>query len=325
MTIPSSAAAGADEASAPLPVSIRSVSKSYGDQKALDGVSLDLRRGECLGLLGPNGAGKTTLIRSIVGRSRADSGAVTVLGFEPGTREARAAVGYVPQELALYPLLTPRENLKSFGSYQGMKGAALESAVRWCLEWSALADRQHDPVKTLSGGMKRRLNMAAGLIHRPGVVLMDEPTVGVDPQSRERIYEMIEALRRDGASLIYTTHYMEEAQRLCDRVAIIDRGRLIALGSPTELIASAFGTRQHIEVHFLQAPSQAVREWVESNGGACTDETSIAAFSSVNAAEDLPSLLKGLQSIGAGVKDIALKSPTLESVFLKLTGRELRE
>ncbi len=325
MTIPPAAAARADEARAPLPVSVHSVSKSYGDKRALDGVSLELRRGECLGLLGPNGAGKTTLIRIIIGRSKVDEGVVTVIGFEPGSKEARAAVGYVPQELALYPLLTPRENLKSFGSYQGISSDGLDAAILWCLEWSVLGDRQNDPVKTLSGGMKRRLNMAAGLIHRPVVVLMDEPTVGVDPQSRERIYEMIETLRRDGTSLIYTTHYMEEAQRLCDRVAIIDRGRVIALGSPSELITAAFGTEQQIEVHFLHTPSQAVRQWVEANGGTCSDGTSMAAFSTSNAAGQLPSLLNGLQSVSAGVKDIALKSPTLESVFLKLTGRELRE
>lgn len=306
------------------PVDVNGVVKTYGAKRALDGVSLELRQGECLGLLGPNGAGKTTLIRCIVGRSRPDSGVISVLGSAPGSKDARVALGYIPQELALYPLLTPRENLKSFGSYQGMTGAKLDAAIKWCLDWAALSDRANDPVKTFSGGMKRRLNMAAGLIHRPKVVLMDEPTVGVDPQSRERIYEMIESLRRDGTSLIYTTHYMEEAQRLCDRVAIIDHGSVIAMGTPTELIESAFGTEQQIEVHFLQLPSDQVRGWVEANGGTCS-ENSTASFSTANAAEQLPWLLNGLQSIHAGVKDIALKSPTLESVFLKLTGRELRE
>lgn len=204
-----------------------------------------------------------------------------------------------------------------------MKGSSLEAAIRWCLEWSALTDRQNDPVKTFSGGMKRRLNMAAGLIHRPKVVLMDEPTVGVDPQSRERIYEMIESLRSEGTSIIYTTHYMEEAQRLCDRVAIIDHGHVIAMGRATELIQNAFGPQQQIEVHFLQSPTDAIRVWVEANGGSCSENG--ASFATDNAAERLPWLLNGLQSIQAGVKDVALKSPTLESLFLKLTGRELRE
>ncbi len=306
------------------PIEVRAVVKSYAEKRALDGVSLELKQGECLGLLGPNGAGKTTLIRCLVGRSKTDSGSVSILGFAPGSADARAAIGYIPQELALYPLLTPRENLRSFGSYQGMSGSGLESAIQWSLEWSALADRQNDAVKTFSGGMKRRLNMAAGLIHRPKIVLMDEPTVGVDPQSRERIYEMIETLRRDGTSLIYTTHYMEEAQRLCDRVAIIDHGRVIALGTPAELIESSFGTQQQIEVHFLQPPTADVRSWIETNGGAL-GENGTATFSTAKAAEQLPWLLNELQSIHARVKDIALKAPTLESVFLKLTGRELRD
>jgi ABC-2 type transport system ATP-binding protein len=325
MTTPSTTAPDKRAPESSLPIAVHSVIKKYGEKPALDGVSLQLRRGECLGLLGPNGAGKTTLIRCIVGRSKPDAGGIAVLGSEPGSKEARAAVGYIPQELALYPLLTPRENLKTFGSYQGMGGSELDSAITWCLEWAALADRQNEPVKTFSGGMKRRLNMAAGLVHRPKVVLMDEPTVGVDPQSRERIYEMIESLRRNGTSLIYTTHYMEEAQRLCDRVAIIDHGQVIALGSPSELISGSFGPQQQIEVHFLQMPTEAVRVWVEANGGTSSDGTSTAVFSTDNAAEHLPWLLNGLQSIQAGVKDIALTSPTLESVFLKLTGRELRE
>ena len=325
MTTPSTTAVRESGTVTSLPIAVHSVIKNYGKKPALDGVSLELRPGECLGVLGPNGAGKTTLIRCIVGRSKTDAGSISILGSEPGSKEARKAIGYIPQELALYPLLTPRENLRTFGSYQGMSGAELNSAMDWCLEWAALADRQNEPVKTFSGGMKRRLNMAAGLVHRPKVVLMDEPTVGVDPQSRERIYEMIEALRREGTSLIYTTHYMEEAQRLCDRVAIIDHGHVIALGSPHELISNSFGPQQQIEVHFLRAPGEAIRIWVEANGGTCSEETSTAAFSTDNAAEHLPWLLNGLQSIQAGVKDIALKSPTLESVFLKLTGRELRD
>ena len=312
------------QSSAADPIDVSSLVKSYGDKPALNGVSLALRQGECLGLLGPNGAGKTTLIRCIVGRSRPDKGSISVLGAEPGSRQARTAIGYIPQELALYPLLTSWENLKCFGSYQRMSGSDLTAAINWCLQWASLEDRQNEPVKNFSGGMKRRLNMAAGLIHRPKVVLMDEPTVGVDPQSRERIYEMIENLRREGTSLIYTTHYMEEAQRLCDRVAIIDHGQVISLGTPAELIASSFGRQQQIEVHFLHAPAENVRAWVERNRGKCSENTT-AVFSTDNAAEDLPRLLNGLQSVQAGVKDVALKSPTLESVFLKMTGRELRD
>jgi ABC-2 type transport system ATP-binding protein len=154
----------------------------------------------------------------------------------PVPSDARSALGWVPQELALYPRLTCGENLAAFGRYHGLSGGKLAESVAWCLDWAALQDRAGDLAKNLSGGMKRRLNMAAGIIHRPRVVLMDEPTVGVDPQSRNRIFEMIEALRDEGAAIIYTTHYMEEAERLCDRVAIIDHGRIIAQGAHEELV-----------------------------------------------------------------------------------------
>jgi len=212
-----------------LPLEIDSLVKHFGPVIAVDGISLELRSGECLGLLGPNGAGKSTLIRAIVGRVIPDAGRVAIFGSAAGSASARAALGWVPQDLALYPRLSATENLRSFGSYYGLTGKKLEEAVAWCLDWAALQDRAGELTRNLSGGMKRRLNMAAGLIHQPRLVLMDEPTVGVDPQSRNRIFEMIEALRAQGMTIIYTTHYMEEAERLCDRIAIVDHGRIIAL------------------------------------------------------------------------------------------------
>lgn len=304
-------------------IRIEDLRKSYGEKQALRGISLELFRGECLGLLGPNGAGKTTLIRSMVARVAPEAGAVWVDGAAPGSAEARAKLGYIPQELALYPLLSARENLLTFGSYQGMSGAALRESIEWCLEWAALSDRQKEPIKNFSGGMKRRLNMACGLIHRPNVVLMDEPTVGVDPQSRERIYEMIEALRKGGTSLVYTTHYMEEAQRLCDRVAIIDHGQLIAIGTVADLIANAFGTKQQVEVRFLAPPSSAIKEWIKTRAGTCSEES--ATFAIEDAAKQVPELLTGLARLDVAVGELSVKSPTLESVFLKITGRELRD
>ena len=210
--------------------------KRFGDLTAVDSVSLKVRAGECLGLLGPNGAGKSTLIRAMVGRVIQDSGRVMVMGQAAGSTEARLALGWVPQELSIYPRISCRENLSSFGRYYGLKGQTLKEAIAWCLHWAALEEKQNDVAKTLSGGMKRRLNMAAGMIHRPKVVLFDEPTVGVDPQSRNRIFEMIEALRDAGTAIVYTTHYMEEAERLCDRIAIIDRGKIIAEGTKEELV-----------------------------------------------------------------------------------------
>src|SRR5689334_20505323 len=228
---------------ASLPLRIEALTKRFKDLTAVDGVTLELNCGECLGLLGPNGAGKSTLIRSIVGRVIPDSGKVSVFGAAADSVGARMALGWVPQDLALYPRLTCRENLEAFGKYHGLSRAALKAAVVWCLEWAGLSDRAEDTVASFSGGMKRRLNMAAGLIHQPKVILMDEPTVGVAPQSRNRIFEMIEKLRDQGISMIYTTHYMEEAERLCDRIAIIDHGRIIALGTKEELVRNAFASQ----------------------------------------------------------------------------------
>jgi ABC-2 type transport system ATP-binding protein len=230
-----------------IPLEITNVVKSFDGRRALDGVSIDLREREVLGLLGPNGAGKSTLVRTIMGRVAPASGEVTIFGrpAPPGDSVSRVQVGMVPQEIALYPLLTARENLLVFGRYQGLGRAALDAAIVQALEWSALSDRAGERTKTLSGGMKRRLNMAAGVLHKPRILLLDEPTVGVDPQSRERIYSMIETLRDGGVSLIYTTHYMEEAERLCDRIAVIDHGRIIAQGRRTNWCAarSAPGAR----------------------------------------------------------------------------------
>jgi ABC-2 type transport system ATP-binding protein len=253
------------------PIEIDNVVKSFNGRRALDGVSLTLGDGEFLGLLGPNGAGKSTLVRTIMGRVRPESGDVRIFGkpAPAGDNASRGQVGVVPQEIALYPNLSSRENLTVFGRYLGLTGAALDEAMTRALGWAALGDRKDEPVKNLSGGMKRRLNMAAGVLHRPRVLLLDEPTVGVDPQSRERIYEMIEGLAADGVSLVYTTHYMEEAERLCKRVAIIDHGKIIASGTKDELVRATVGDRREVVM-------------VE-------------------------------------------KVPTLESVFLHLTGRELRE
>ncbi|MGA2592196.1 MAG: ABC transporter ATP-binding protein [Bryobacteraceae bacterium] len=306
---------------APIPLHIDSVVKRFGDVTAVAGVSLDVPERQCLGLLGPNGAGKSTLIRSIVGRVRPDSGSIQVFGHAASSAAARAELGWVPQELALYGLLTARENLEAFGRYQGLRGKALRDAIQWCLEWAALADRADTPAKTLSGGMRRRLNMAAGLLHRPRIVLLDEPTVGVDPQSRNRIFEMIEALRNEGTTVIYTTHYMEEAERLCDRIAIIDHGRVIAEGTKEELVARSFGGRSDILMRFSAATTN-VTEWAAQHGG--TVEEGIAHFA-VEKPTDIAPLLDAAGSSSLDVIDVTLRRPNLESVFLQLTGRDLRQ
>jgi ABC-2 type transport system ATP-binding protein len=295
--------------------------KRFGELTAVDGVALDLNPGECMGLLGPNGAGKSTLIRSIVGRVIPDAGKVTVFGEPADSPGARMTLGWVPQDLALYPRLTCRENLESFGLYHGLRGQALKAAVAWCLDWAVLKDRAEERVKSLSGGMKRRLNMAAGLIHHPRLVLMDEPTVGVDPQSRLRIFEMIEKLHGEGMSIIYTTHYMEEAERLCDRIAIIDHGRIIAVGSKDELVARTFGSRSQVLARF-ENPGDGVAAWVKQQGGVY--DGSAAQFT-IQHASEIAGLLEAASSAGYELADVSLRKPNLESVFLQLTGRELRD
>jgi ABC-2 type transport system ATP-binding protein len=306
---------------ASLPLEIDVLVKRFGAVTAVAGVSLQVRAGECLGLLGPNGAGKSTVIRAIVGRVILDAGRITVFGAQADSAAARAALGWVPQDLAVYPRLTCKENLIAFGSYHGLSGGKLAESVAWCLDWAALQDRAGDLAGKLSGGMKRRLNMAAGIIHRPRVVLMDEPTVGVDPQSRNRIFEMIEDLRATGTGIVYTTHYMEEAERLCDRIAIIDHGQIIALGTKEELVHNAFASRSHVLARFGGSAPQ-VTAWVESRGGRMVDST--AEFT-IERSIEIGALLDSAAKDGLELEDVSLRRPNLESVFLHLTGRELRE
>jgi ABC-2 type transport system ATP-binding protein len=315
------AAVPVSSAASALPLRVEALVKRFEPVTALNGVTLHLEPGECLGLLGPNGAGKSTLIRSIVGRVVPDAGTIAVFGSAADSAGARAALGWVPQELALYPRLTCGENLESFGRYYGLSGGALREAVAWCLAWAALTDRSAELVKNLSGGMKRRLNMAAGLIHRPQLVLMDEPTVGVDPQSRNRIFEMIEKLHGEGMSIIYTTHYMEEAERLCDRIAIVDHGCIIAMGSNEDLVQRTFGSRSEVLARFDGAPELSA-EWVERRGGRRVGD---AAQFTIEHPTEIAGLLDEAADAGLVLVNVAVRRPTLESVFLQLTGRELRE
>jgi ABC-2 type transport system ATP-binding protein len=311
----------ARESNKATPLEVERLVKRFGELTAVNDVSLSVGPGECLGLLGPNGAGKSTLIRSIVGRVTPDGGSVAVFGAAAASTEARMALGWVPQELAIYPRISCTENLGAFGRYYGLNGQTLKEAIAWCLHWAALEDRAGELARNLSGGMKRRLNMAAGMLHRPRVVLFDEPTVGVDPQSRNRIFEMIEALRAGGAALIYTTHYMEEAERLCDRIAIIDHGRIIAIGTKEELVRGSFGTRSQVLARF-NGDEAAAGAWTERNGGRMNEGT--AEFT-VEQATEIARLLEEANRAGLELVDVSLRRPNLESVFLQLTGRELRD
>ena len=307
------------------PIEITNVVKAFDARRALDGVSLDVREGEVLGLLGPNGAGKSTLVRTIMGRVRPDSGDVRIFGKSApaGDTTSRQQVGVVPQEIALYPLLSARENALVFARYLGIPATETAAAARTALEWAGLTDRTNDIVKTFSGGMKRRLNLAVGTLHKPRVLLLDEPTVGVDPQSRERLYQMIESLRGEGVSVVYTTHYMEEAERLCDRIAVIDHGKVIATGTKEDLVRATIGAERDVVIVCAIEPDDVLQRELTAPGtkfdGTCITHASARSF------EEMVRIVKALETHGVAVQSIEMKEPTLERVFLHLTGRELRD
>ena len=297
---------------------VRDVARRFGGTTALAGASLELRTGERLALLGPNGAGKTTLVRCLSGRVIPDSGEIEMFGRPlPGTG-GRHALGFVPQEIALYPDLTARENLEAFGRFHGLRGKDLRDAVLWALAWTGLSDRAGDLTKTFSGGMKRRVNIACGVLHRPLVLLLDEPTVGVDPQSRERIFVMLEELQDQGTSILLTTHQLDEAEQRCDRIVIIDHGRVIAQGTLSELIERTVGVNRRVTLK-LAEPGPRLE-------GFQTGEDPRELVGEVgDVALELPALLTRLREAGGQVSDVEVRAPSLHSVFIHLTGRELRE
>jgi ABC-2 type transport system ATP-binding protein len=294
--------------------------KKFGEVTALDGATFTLREGELLALLGPNGAGKTTLIRAISGRVRLDAGEIRLFGRVLSGGKTPPELGIVPQELAIYPSLTARENLRAFGRLQGLAPKEVDAQVKWALHVTALTDRADEPIKGFSGGMKRRLNIACGVIHRPRVVLLDEPTVGVDPQSRERIYDMLTVLTSEGVSLVLTTHHLEEAEARCSRTVIIDHGKVIAAGSMAELVEQTVG-RHRIVTLRVDAAMAAAPPGVDV---ADDDRRTLRARVS-NVARDLPALLSAVSAQGREVEDVDVRGPSLQAVFIHLTGRELRE
>jgi ABC-2 type transport system ATP-binding protein len=308
-------------------LSCRDLRKSFGDRKAVDGVGFEIRSGETYGLLGPNGAGKTTTISMICGILTADGGDVQVAGqrVDTGTVDAKGAIGFVPQDLAIYPDLSARENLTFFGRLYGLGGAQLRDRIAEVLAVIDLADRADERTERFSGGMKRRLNIGIGLLHRPQLLVLDEPTVGVDPQSRNAILSSVEALSAAGMGILYTTHYMEEAERLCDRVGIIDEGRIIAEGTRRELVALVGGLDK---IKLLAsgdlAPAAAaarelsgVREATPHDGG--------IDLLVVEARRLLPSILAAMTQDGVTIRSVEVVEPDLEAVFLHLTGKALRD
>ena len=301
--------------------------KTYGDRVAVDGVGFTIDRGETYGLLGPNGAGKTTTISMVCGLLDRDAGTVTVAGrpMGPGAIDAKAAIGLVPQEVALYEDLSAEENLEFFGRLQGLTGRAVHERVAEVLDLVGLADRARDRVGEYSGGMKRRANIAAGLLHRPQLLVLDEPTVGVDPQSRNAILESVEDLGGEGLSVLYTTHYMEEAQRLCDRVGIIDEGRLVAEGTRRELV-SQLGQSDRIDVSAtgdLTPFADACAARAGTLGVDRRDGGVVVRVADGSAA--LAGIVSAAEHTDTAITGIELTEPDLEDVFLTLTGKGLRD
>ena len=308
-------------------IEVSGLRKEFGDLVAVDGVSFTANPGEIFGLLGPNGAGKTTTIGCASGLLAPTAGHVRVMGHDvvrEGTA-ARRALGVVPQEIALYDDLSASENLTYWGGAQGMRDHLLRDQIAEVLELTGLQDRAKEAVKNFSGGMKRRLNFACGIIHKPKVLLLDEPTVGVDPQSRVRLQELVRGQARSGACVLYTTHYMEEAESLCDRLAVIDHGKVIALGTLPELRAM-MGERDLLRLTGsfpLEATLAAVRALEAVD--VVQAEENLLTLSVAAASRRLPALFSALTAAGAEVRETTLKQPSLESLFIKLTGKELRE
>jgi ABC-2 type transport system ATP-binding protein len=301
-------------------LALRGLGKDYGARQAVAAIDLDVARGEIVGLLGPNGAGKTTAISMVCGVVTPTRGSVSIGGTSLADEpyKAKAKLGLVPQDLAIYEELSATENLKFFGALYGLAGKRLADRIAFVLAAVGLSERAHEPTKRFSGGMKRRLNIAAGLVHEPEVLVLDEPTVGVDPQSRNHIFEVVKTLHAAGTTVVYTSHYMEEVEALCDRVAIMDAGRIIALGTIAELIAKHAGKGVDLEIH---GDVEAAARAAERHG-------SVARHGSVLrivAATSLAPVIAAIEATGATIGSIRSREANLETAFLQLTGHALRD
>jgi ABC-2 type transport system ATP-binding protein len=308
-------------------IEVESLRKEYGELVAVDDVSFGVEAGQIFGLLGPNGAGKSTAISCMSGLVKPTAGRVRIMGRDivADGAEARRPLGVVPQELAIYEDLSARENLHYWGAAYGLRGADLKERVRETLEFVALLDRADEPVSQFSGGMKRRLNFACAMVHRPQVLLLDEPTVAVDPQSRVRLLDMVRELAAAGTCVLYTTHYMEEAESLCDRLAIIDRGQIIAHGTLADLRAQV-GGRDTLRLSGSFDAEKARQALVAIEGVEVLQvDSDLLRLALPQASRHLARLLDALVESGAEVRETVLSQPSLESLFIQLTGKELRE
>ncbi len=305
---------------------VSNIHKRFGDIQAVDGVSFSIDSGEVFGLLGPNGAGKSTTINMIATLLPPDNGETTINGCSnPSSPDYKRQVGYVPQELSLTEKLTARENLMLIGRLYDMHGRRLHNCVSETLHDVGLADRASDLVSSYSGGMKRRLNIAAALLHQPALLLLDEPTAGVDAHARAYIFEIVERLSEQGRAILYTTHYMEEAQRLCKRTAIIDRGKILATGTLAELI-QRINAKRDLVIEADGLTGELVTLLSDKLGG--IPWTLDGEIGHLNVADTQHTLLQAVHAagdVGIQPRAIALHEPNLETVFLEMTGRALRE
>jgi ABC-2 type transport system ATP-binding protein len=308
-------------------IQVQDLQRSFGDLQAVKGVQFEARTGEVLSLLGPNGAGKSTTISMLSGLLAPDAGDACIMGhsIRREAEAAKAALGVVPQEIALYPDLSARENLVFWGKMYGLRGVPLKTRVDEVLDVIGLADRQRDRVGTFSGGMKRRVNIGAALLHKPSVVIMDEPTVGIDPQSRRHILDSVKELNRQGMTVIYTTHYMEEAEELSDHIAIVDQGLVVAAGTYHELIRLV-GEQTRIDLGLNVEGERLVPVWQQVEGVSKVSSLDGSVTLLVDDSNRvLPSLFESAGEVGARITSVDIKEPNLESVFLHLTGRALRD
>lgn len=307
-------------------IQIKGLRKSYGNIAAIRNIDLEIEQGEFFGLLGPNGAGKTTTINILSSVQKPDAGEVKINGFDLKTDAAKCkqSIGIVPQELAVYNELTAKENLLFWGSLYGITGSEARNRAEEMLKIFELSDRKNSLIKTFSGGMKRRINIAAAMLHRPDILMMDEPTVGVDPQSRNQIYDVLADFSKNGVTIIYTTHYMDEVERICSRIGIIDHGEIIAKGSLDEL-RRITGSDETIVIHFEQKNDMELQKMKNEFGDRISIFDDKIIYSTDNVSRDLPVLIQKCAASCASLTHIAVEQTSLETVFLSLTGRELRE
>jgi len=307
-------------------LNISHLSKSFDTLKAVDDISFDVQKGEIFGFLGPNGAGKTTTISMISGLLKPDSGKIFIDGMDLNTqiKKINKIMGVVPQDMAFYEELSARENLHFWGKLQGLGKKLLNERINYYLKKTGLAGRENEPLKKYSGGMKRRINLIIGLIHQPKLLLLDEPTIGIDVQTKLNVYELIRETSAKGTTTLYTTHNLKEAEELCHRIAIIDKGKILAIGTLEELI-QIVGEKDLVLIQGqfkAENASQILVRFPDIEILSLQDEKIVL---SVDASEKIPVILKDLFKEGLAINNISIKQPNLESVFLKLTGKELRE